>query len=353
MKRAILGMVTVVALSAVLFACNQGTSMPQTAGEAKPSGTVASGPAPKLSGKLTVYTSIQPEPLDKIKEAVKKALPGVEVGWFQASTEPLIAKIDAEMQAGKVAADVLMVADPSYYVFLKSRGILHTYKSPNAAGAMGIQDPDGYYTSVRVINAVIGYNTRLVKKEDAPRKFVDLTGPSWKGKVGIPDATQSGSAFDTVAALSGKYGWEYYRGLKSNQAVIADGQGALEKKLVSGEVAVATILEMNILMSKAKGEPIELVYPEDGVGVFPSPIGIIKTTANPDAARAMIDWWFTKEGQQSITEGFMHSVRKDVAPPAGAVPLSDFVGRALPIDWDKLSKDIPGLKDKFTAIMRD
>ncbi len=58
--------------------------------------------------------------LERIKPSVARALPGVEVDWFQAGTEKLVAKIASEMEAGKVGADVLMVADPSYYIFLKA-----------------------------------------------------------------------------------------------------------------------------------------------------------------------------------------------------------------------------------------
>lgn len=303
--------------------------------------------------ELTVYTSIQPEMLLKIESAVARALPGVKVAWFQAGTEKIMAKIAAEMEAGKVGADVLMVADPSYYVFLKSRGMLLPYKSPNATGTMGVQDPDGHYASVRIINAVLGYNSKLVRKEDAPKRFADLVEPKWKGKVGIPDPTLSGSAFDTVAALSREYGWNYYRLLNSNKVQVADGQGSLENKLVTGEVSVAAILETNILMAKNRGEPVELVYPEDGVGVFPSPVGIIRTTASPEAARAMVDWWFTREGQETVVQGWMHSVRQDVPPPKGASPLGEFIGRAFPIDWEKLSSEIGPLKEEFTRIMSE
>jgi iron(III) transport system substrate-binding protein len=227
------------------------------------------------------------------------------------------------------------------------------YKSLNVTGLLGVQDPDGYYHSVRVINAVIGYNTKQVKKEDAPRKFSDLTDPKWKDRVGMPDPTLSGSAFDTVAALAGKYGWDYYKGLRRNKVFVADGQGALEKKLITGEVAVATILETNILIAKSKGEPVDLVYPDDGVGVFPSPIGIMSTTRNTVAAKAMVDWWVTREGQEAMASGFMHSVRKDVAPPPGAAPLSQLMANALPMDWEQLAGKIGELKDEWNQAMKD
>jgi len=318
-----------------------------------PPATPAPTPAVRaLGGKLTVYTSIQPALLEQIEPAVKRNLPGVEVAFFQAGTEKLVAKLAAEMEAGRVGADVLMVADPAYYIFLKSKGMLLPYKSPNATGILGFQDPDGYFTPVRIINGVIGYNTRLVSKEEAPRKFSDLTDPKWKGKLGMPDPTLSGSAFGTVAALVGKYGWDYFKALKDNGVFIADGQGSLQNKLVSGEVAVAIILETNILMAKSKGDPVEIVYPEDGVAVLPSPIGIIKTTANPDAAKAMVDWWFTQEGQAVMAAGFMHPVRSDVAPPQGALPINDFLERQIPIDWQKLAFEIGPLKDEFNKIMQ-
>lgn len=139
--------------------------------------------------------------------------------------------------------------------------------------------------------------------------------------------------------------------MKSNQVQVADGQGSLELKLVSGEVAVAAILEVNVLMAKNRGEPVELVYPEDGVVVLPSPIGIIKTSANPDAARAMVDWWFSAEGQETVVAGWMHSVRKDALPPKGASPLGEFMGRAFPMDWERLSTEMGPLKEQFTRIM--
>lgn len=337
-------LVITIAVSAGCGSAKPG-STPQAAVQASAAGE------PKAGGKIVVYTSVQPEQLSSIEPKVKAALPDVEVEWFQAGTEKLIAKMAAEMESGKVNADVLMVADPSYYIYLKSKDMLLPYKPNNISGALGVQDPDGYYNSVRVINAVIGYNTKQVKKEDAPKSFADLTDPKWKGKLGMPDPTQSGSAFDTVAALQGKYGWDYFKSLKNNGIVVFDGQGTLEKKIESGEVAVGLILEMNILTGKSKGEPIDIVYPEDGIGVFPSPIGIIKTTGNPVAAKALVDWWFTKEGQQAITGGAMHSVFIDVAPPAGAPRLSEFIKRAFPMDWAKLSTEIGKLKDDFNATM--
>ena len=51
---------------------------------------------------------------------------------------------------------------------------------------------------------------------------------------------------------------------------------------------MAVILEENLLKVKDRGEPVEVVYPEDGVIIVPSPIGILKTTQNAEAAKAVV-----------------------------------------------------------------
>ena len=92
---------------------------------------------------------------------------------------------------------------------------------------------------------------------------------------------------------------------------------------------MAIILEENLLKVKDRGEPVEIVYPEDGVIIVPSPIGILKTTQNPEAAKAVVDWWLSPEGQKAIVTGWMHSVRTDVQSPKGAKPLAEFA----PAPW--------------------
>ena len=81
-----------------------------------------------------VYTSIYPDIIDNMcKPNVAKAFPDMKVNWFQGGTEKVITKITGEIKAKKIAADVLMVADPSYYLKLQEQGLLLPYKSKEDA----------------------------------------------------------------------------------------------------------------------------------------------------------------------------------------------------------------------------
>ena len=44
-------------------------------------------------------------------------------------------------------------------------------------------DPDGMYATSCAWTEAIGYNTSLVKREEAPKSYADLLDPKWMGKM--------------------------------------------------------------------------------------------------------------------------------------------------------------------------
>ena len=94
-------------------------------------------------GDVMVYTSIYPDIIDNMcKPNVAKAFPDMKVNWFQGGTEKVITKITGEIKAKKIAADVLMVADPSYYLKLQEQGLLLPYKSKEDANVISEKDKE-------------------------------------------------------------------------------------------------------------------------------------------------------------------------------------------------------------------
>ena len=303
--------------------------------------------APK--GKLMIYTSIYPDIIESVKPALKKAFPDIEIEWFQAGTEKVMAKVAGEIEAKKVSADLLMVADPSYYLTLQEKNLLLKYDSPNRKDVKLNKDKEGYWTGVRVSNMIIAYNTSKVKPEDAPKTFKDLLDPKWKGRIAMPSPLLSGTAYVFAGVLADTYGWDYFEKLKANGLKVEEGNSAIQNKLVRGEYYAVVILEENILKMADKGEPVKVVYPEDGTVVIPSPIAIFNTSKNQELAKKVLDWWLSKEGQEAVVKGWMHSVRDDVSAPKGAPAMKTFVDKGNKPDWVKLSKDNEKIKETFRA----
>ena len=309
-----------------------------------------------VSGELMVYTSIYPDIIDKLcKPNVAKAFPELKVTWFQGGTEKVKTKIAGEIKANKIGADVLMVADPSYYLALKKQNLLMNYKSKELEKVVLESDKDGAWLPVRVNNMIIAYNKDKIAKEDIPTSWEDLTLPKYKGKIAMPNPMLSGTAYVAVGALSDKLGWDYFKKLKANGLRIEEGNSAIQNKLLTGEYMAAVILEENILkLQETKKEPLAVCYPKEGCIIINSPIGIFKNTKNPEAAKAMVDWWLSPEGQKAVTAGWMHSVRGDVASPNGAtVKLADLNKNAIKIDWDKLANDEAKIKEQFRTIVME
>ena len=319
-------------------------------GDKKPAANDGKG---GVKGDVMVYTSIYPDIIDKMcKPNVAKAFPDMKVTWFQGGTEKVKTKIAGEIKAKKIGADVLMVADPSYYLALKKQGLLLDYVSKNQKDVIADKDKNGSWTAVRISNMIIAYNKGKV--QNPPKSWQDLTDPKWKGKIAMPNPMLSGTAYVAVGALADKYGWEYFDKLKANGIRVEEGNSAIQNKLLTGEYAAAMILEENILkLKETKHEPLEVVYPSDGIICVPSPIAIFNTTKNPDGAKALVDWWLSKEGQQAVVKGWMHSVRGDVEPPTGAPKLSTLLPNAVKVNWDKLATEDAKIKEAFRTRVMD
>ena len=337
-----LGAAAILALSVALAGCGGGDKK----AEKKAGGT---------KGEIMVYTSIYPDIIDNMcKPNVAKAFPEMKVNWFQGGTEKVVTKITGEIKAKKIGADVLMVADPSYYLKLDDQKLLLPYKSKEEKNLINDKDAEGAWYAVRVCNMIIAYNGDKLKAEDAPKNWTDLTDPKWKGKIAMPNPMLSGTAYVAVGALADKYGWEYFDKLKANGLRVEEGNSAIQNKLLTGEYAAAMILEENILkLANTKKEPLKVIYPKDGVVQVPSLIAIFNTTKNPEGAKALVDWWLSKEGQQAVVKGWMHSVRGDVKEPIGSVPTKGLTDGKIKVDWRKLADNNAKIKEEFRKRVMD
>ena len=337
-----LGAAAILAMSVALAGCGGGDKK-------------ADNKAGGAKGELMVYTSIYPDIIDNMcKPNVAKAFPDMKVNWFQGGTEKVVTKITGEIKAKKIAADVLMVADPSYYLKLQDQKLLLPYKSKEEPNLINDKAEDGSWYAVRVCNMIIAYNADKLKAEDAPKNWTDLTDPKWKGKIAMPNPMLSGTAYVAVGALADKYGWEYFDKLKANGLRVEEGNSAIQNKLLTGEYAAAMILEENILkLANTKKEPLKVIYPSDGVIQVPSPIDIFNTTKNPEGEKALVDWWLSKEGQQAVVKGWMHSVRGDVKEPIGSVPTKGLTDSKIKVDWRKLADNNAQIKEEFRKRVMD
>ncbi|MDE1991001.1 MAG: ABC transporter substrate-binding protein [Rhizobiaceae bacterium] len=279
---------------------------------------------------LVLYTSQPNEDAQATVDGFMAANPGIKVDWVRDGTPQIIAKLQAEIQAGHPVADVLLIADTVTLERLKEAGKLMAYKSPEAANYdPALYDADGYYYSTKLITTGIVYNTAASMK---PTSWQDLTKPEAKGLVAMPSPLASGAALIHAQTLAGvpSLGWDFYKNLAANGAVAAGGNGQVLKSVASGEKAYGMIVDYMPIREKAKGAPLEFVFPTEGVSAVTEPVGILASATHVDAAKKIVDYALSEKGQEGFLKLGYIPARNGMKLPAG-FPARDSI-KVLPLN---------------------
>jgi iron(III) transport system substrate-binding protein len=267
-----------------------------------------------LEGKLLLYTSQPNTDAQQTIDAFKAKHPGLEVSFVRDGTPRIMAKLQAEFEAGAPQPDVLLIADGVTMEQLAADGRLMAH--PDAAVSAypdGLMDPERFWFSTKLITTGIVYNTGAPMK---PASWLDLAKPEAKGQLAMPSPLTSGAALIHAITLTGALpgGWSYYESLKANEAVAAGGNGDILKQVATGEKLYGFIVDFMPIREKAKGAPVEFVFPTEGVSAVTEPVAILSTTQNPAAAKAFVDFLISREGQEL-------AARQGYIPADPAVPL--------------------------------
>jgi iron(III) transport system substrate-binding protein len=272
---------------------------------------------PATAADLVIYTSQPNEDAQATVDGFKAANPGVEVEWVRDGTTKIMAKLMAEIEAGNPVADVLLIADTVTLERLKQDKRLLAYKSPEAASYdASLYDADGFYYSTKLITTGIMYNTQASMK---PTGWKDLAKPEAKGLVSMPSPLTSGAALIHAQTLAGNpaLGWDYYKALKDNGATAAGGNGAVLKSVATGEKAYGVVVDYMPIREKAKGAPVEFVFPSEGVSAVTEPVAIMAGTKHADAAKKFVDYVLSEKGQQGFLKLGYIPARNGMPVPEG------------------------------------
>jgi iron(III) transport system substrate-binding protein len=177
----------------------------------------------------------------------------------------------------------------------------------------------------RVWLSSLGYNTNLVKAEDAPKSFADLLDPKWTGKMVKAHPAYSGTIMTATFQIARDLGWGYLEELARKKIMQVQSSTDPPKKLALGERAVmADGNDYNLIQLKERGQPVEVVYPTEGTPFVTGPTAIFATAPNPNAARLFQNWLHSREAQQLLVDfARQHSMHAQVTDKPGSRKLSE------------------------------
>jgi iron(III) transport system substrate-binding protein len=278
----------------------------------------------KKEGSLVLYTSMTVDQAQKLNDAFRKKYPYIQIAMFRAVGERLLTKIMTEAQAGKFDFDVVQSAETQAY-FLKRRNLLAKYFSPEAKNIQkGFFDSDGFWSAVYMMPNVIGYNTRMVKRTDVPKSDDDLLNPKWRGKIGMDGSKPEWFAWK-LKRMGEEKGLGYIRKLGAQELRLYSGLTILTGLLAAGEFPlVFNTYIHNIEDTKRKGAPVDWVAQEPVFTKF-QPIALGAKAPHPNAAKLLVDFMLSEEGQKIFASFGRMPTRRGIATPVQGAEKLNYV----------------------------
>ena len=246
--------------------------------------------AANREGTLTWYIAqMSSEVAELMGRRFTARYPGVKVVAIRTTGQVAHERLQQELKNNAPQCDVFSSTDIAHYPALRKRGALAQYVPMNVgelAPAFRGLGEDGYYYPTSASLQMMIYQKEKVAGADIPRRFTDMLDPKWKGRVATGHPAFSGYFGQLAVVLRRQYGWEFFEKLAKNNPRIGRSGGDPLTMLNAGECLIGTSAMSIALQSADHGNPIGLVFPEDGSLLCVGPSAILAAAPHTPTPRA-------------------------------------------------------------------
>ncbi|MGE6257123.1 extracellular solute-binding protein [Heyndrickxia sporothermodurans] len=330
-KKKVVSLLATLSVSATLLlsACSSGE---------KSSGTKK---GKDLEDKIVVYSPHGKDILSQFEKKFEEKY-GIDVEWLDMGSQEVLDRVRSEKNNPQ--ADIWWGAPSTSFDQAKGEDLLEPYE-PSYAKSLedGFHDSEWYWTGTSQTPEVIMYNSKLLKKEDAPKDWDDLLDPKWKDKVIIRYPLASGTMrtiFSSIIYREFKdsndpaKGYEWLKKLDTNTKEYSANPEMMYNKIAKGEGTV-TVWDMPdvVMLKEQKKYPFDFVIPESGTPVLTEGIAIVKKAPHPKAAKAFYEFVNTPEAAKILAEEhYRIPTRNDVTDLPDWIKNTEI--KEMDIDWN-------------------
>ena len=219
------------------------------------------------------------------------------------------------------------------------KGMLLTDWEPKNAGNLKpffqeiVPEDHAYYPTGAHAAGVIAYRTDVYTEETAPKHWTDLEKDTYKDQIGIADPSVAAPAYPFVSYFFESQGMDggkaYFEKLFDQGLKVYPKNPQVVQALASGEISVAGLQESNAYGMIASGEPIGIVWPEEGAPASVRVAAISAKTDQPEVAKAFVEFLLQPEVQQKLVdsgdEGYFEPSAEGADPKADREPNAKLV----------------------------
>jgi len=261
----------------------------------------------------------------------QKKFPKIKVESVAASCSEVVSRIMAERRAGKYLSDVLRFGLTSSHSFYRGKAlqpITPTFILPEVRDESKwwqnkhhYSDPEGKYlfvSAASVYARFASYNTSMVAPSEF-KSYWDILNPKWKGKLVATDITQGeGRNGARFLYYHPELGPQFLRRLLSEMDVTfsRDYRQATDW-LAQKRFALYLFSQSDdTLNAKEQGLPVQILDTagwKEGVGLdaIGGAYALMDKPAHPNAAKIMINWLLSRDGQIALQRDHEAAGRTD------------------------------------------
>ncbi len=265
----------------------------------------------RREGKVVWYTNVGES--QEIARAFEKKYPFLKVEVFRSVTYSLLNRMFNEARAGSYRYDVVRQAAFPMELLIR-KGFVQPYLSPERKSyEPGWKDEKGYWTSTDDNYYVIGYNTVLVAKAEAPKDWDDLLAPKWRGKIAMD--SDNHVLYGGLEQSRGKErAAAYFKRLAQQKIQFRKGNTLVAQLMAAGEFPLGFIYAHRAEIMKSQGAPVDWVPTFDPIVNTVGPIALAAKPEHPNAAKLLIDFALSKDGQKVLQSLYRIPSRSDLEP---------------------------------------
>lgn len=268
----------------------------------------------KKEGQVIWWNTIAQDQNQILADEFMKKYPFIKASYWRSGTVGLHNKIMLEARSGRYSWDVVSQTNPEYVAEMKQRNLIAPYHSSERSHfSEDFKDKEGYWTSTYALPTGLGYNTKLVKKEEVPRTYNDLLDPKWKDKKISIDT----EGHELLVGLVQVWGYEktveFFKKLAAQDPFPGRGHTQRTQLLAVGEFPLAIAYTHTVEWAKFQGSSVDWVNLEpvvikvDGIMLGPK-------APHSNAGKLFIDFLLSQQGQELLQSFRRVTTRTGVDP---------------------------------------
>jgi len=255
----------------------------------------------KEEGSLSIYTAFRPQDMPLIIAPFERQT-GIKVKYWRSGSDNVLQRVVRESNSKHQEVDLIMTPASEMYALYKEH-LLQPVYSPYFKDVVPSALTEHHQWSSFVFNVMVQtYNTNLIKSENLPKTWADLSDPRWKGNLGIE--TKAEEWFSKVVTTMGEEkGISTFKDIVSKNGISTRlGVSLLHNLVVAGEVPMALTVYIDLPeKDKKAGKPVDW-FALDPVVAQGFNMGVYKNAQHPYAALLFYDYLLSPETQKLLAQ---------------------------------------------------